>query len=519
MSNSTSAFQMVVISLTTACAWCLPNECAAEFPFGPDTCIQGYVWREAFPGDRVCVTSQIRSEAAEDNAQSQARRQMARGPFGPDMCLQGFVWREASPVDHVCVSGQTRAQTALDNQEASSRRAASISVVTANTNGYAALNGVQWDARVDLLAKLVRAATRTPPDLISLTEFEGWRSCFPAWAAGDYDMADRLILKLRESTGATYRVAYMVGVRGAFGFLGRCQYYSGDLLIYNPARLINRTPAELKSFGLVPHDGRAGFQVRRSLPLCDRGTAHMALESLIDGSAQVEKCGKATPSGPAGAQVQGRVLTSMGRFAYTDDPDYSFDIFTLHPTDGFELVHAGPIVTFINAMSQLPFRPAQRYYPPIVVGDFNNLVSPVVSQKKFGDCGLLCQAEWPPDTTVAYVDPNEVMGVKFGKVGSYPAFYDVNPVYRASVPADCSQTFSDHCALFVRFERVPSTPPPPQTKPAYEPPNAWCGSKEQGPVLACSPGTSCKFKRERVCSGWFIFRSCDYVQTIDMFCQ
>ena len=26
-----------------------------DLPYGPDTCKQGYVWRDAIPGDHVCV--------------------------------------------------------------------------------------------------------------------------------------------------------------------------------------------------------------------------------------------------------------------------------------------------------------------------------------------------------------------------------------------------------------------------------------------------------------------------------
>ncbi|HKF36237.1 MAG TPA: hypothetical protein VKB35_04995 [Ktedonobacteraceae bacterium] len=37
------------------------------------TCIQGYVWREAVPGDHVCVTPQTRAQAQYDNSQAQSR--------------------------------------------------------------------------------------------------------------------------------------------------------------------------------------------------------------------------------------------------------------------------------------------------------------------------------------------------------------------------------------------------------------------------------------------------------------
>jgi len=43
-------------------------------------------------------------------------------PYGPDTCMTGFVWREAAPVDHVCVSPQTRQQTLDENARADARR-------------------------------------------------------------------------------------------------------------------------------------------------------------------------------------------------------------------------------------------------------------------------------------------------------------------------------------------------------------------------------------------------------------
>lgn len=87
-----------------------------------DTCKPGYVWREAFPGDHVCVGPAIREQAQRDNKQANARRASNGGPFGPDTCRQGYVWRQARPEDHVCVTPQTRAQTVSDNRQAAARR-------------------------------------------------------------------------------------------------------------------------------------------------------------------------------------------------------------------------------------------------------------------------------------------------------------------------------------------------------------------------------------------------------------
>jgi hypothetical protein len=38
--------------------------------YGPKTCRQGYVWREAFPGDTVCVTPYERAQAKSQNSGS-----------------------------------------------------------------------------------------------------------------------------------------------------------------------------------------------------------------------------------------------------------------------------------------------------------------------------------------------------------------------------------------------------------------------------------------------------------------
>ena len=90
--------------------------------FGPNTCRQGFVWREAFPGDQVCVTGASRARAAADNASAAQRANPARLVYGPNTCRSGFVWRDADQMDYVCVSGATRAATLQENQLAASRR-------------------------------------------------------------------------------------------------------------------------------------------------------------------------------------------------------------------------------------------------------------------------------------------------------------------------------------------------------------------------------------------------------------
>jgi len=86
-----------------------------------DTCLQGFVWREASSTDHVCVTPQTRAETAADNAAAFSRINPNGGPFGRFTCLQGFVWREAFNGDTVCVTPETRAQAAADNAHAAQR--------------------------------------------------------------------------------------------------------------------------------------------------------------------------------------------------------------------------------------------------------------------------------------------------------------------------------------------------------------------------------------------------------------
>jgi hypothetical protein len=97
---------------------------ADPLPYGPDTCIQGYVWREARAGDTVCVTSEMRAIIAQQNGTSGANKDPNAGS-GPQSCSQGYVWREAFDGDTICVTPDFRAQVKGDNAAASSRKAAS----------------------------------------------------------------------------------------------------------------------------------------------------------------------------------------------------------------------------------------------------------------------------------------------------------------------------------------------------------------------------------------------------------
>jgi hypothetical protein len=89
----------------------------ANLPASSDTCISGYVWREATLGDRVCVTAATKSQTAYDNSQAAARRD----PNSATGCIAGYVAREAYFGDATCVTPATRTQARYDNSQAPNR--------------------------------------------------------------------------------------------------------------------------------------------------------------------------------------------------------------------------------------------------------------------------------------------------------------------------------------------------------------------------------------------------------------
>ncbi|TPG37480.1 hypothetical protein EAH80_05420 [Mycobacterium hodleri] len=102
-------------------------------PYGPDTCVNGFVWREARSGDTVCVTPATRDQIAAQNANSGANKDPSQAS-GPQSCSQGYVWREAFDGDTVCVTPAVRSATLADNAAAASRRATNSPEPTPEAN-------------------------------------------------------------------------------------------------------------------------------------------------------------------------------------------------------------------------------------------------------------------------------------------------------------------------------------------------------------------------------------------------
>ncbi|WP_406511213.1 hypothetical protein OG851_01260 [Streptomyces sp. NBC_00161] len=74
--------------------------------YGPDTCMVGYVWRDSFDGDTLCVTPAARQKVHDQNP----HRQPGGGAYGPSTCMPGYVWREKFKGDTLCVTPAERQQ-------------------------------------------------------------------------------------------------------------------------------------------------------------------------------------------------------------------------------------------------------------------------------------------------------------------------------------------------------------------------------------------------------------------------
>lgn len=82
-----------------------------------DGCPNGLVPRRANPYDPVCVTKQVAAEIARENANA-ANLRDPNGAYGPNTCKPGYVWREAFEGDAVCVVPERRQETWKQNAAA-----------------------------------------------------------------------------------------------------------------------------------------------------------------------------------------------------------------------------------------------------------------------------------------------------------------------------------------------------------------------------------------------------------------
>lgn len=108
---------MILLHVTLLFSIFTSSLVAAGGDYGPDTCLEGYVWREATRDDHVCVAPAKRDLAASQNADQATRH----NPDGT--CKSPFVYREATPSDKACVSESQRLFARWDNRDGPKHRA------------------------------------------------------------------------------------------------------------------------------------------------------------------------------------------------------------------------------------------------------------------------------------------------------------------------------------------------------------------------------------------------------------
>ena len=93
-----------------------PTSSPTPTPTPTNPCASPYVPRLARPDDLTCVTTLSAAEARTDNdPELQRARKDPTGPYGPETCVSGYVWREAFEGDVTCVTGAVRTRTYWEN--------------------------------------------------------------------------------------------------------------------------------------------------------------------------------------------------------------------------------------------------------------------------------------------------------------------------------------------------------------------------------------------------------------------
>ncbi len=77
----------------------VPPKQVMEAP--PNPCNAGLVPRRARPSDNTCVTPAVAAATYRDNVD--APKYWVHGAFGPQTCVQGRIWRNYWPGDLVCI--------------------------------------------------------------------------------------------------------------------------------------------------------------------------------------------------------------------------------------------------------------------------------------------------------------------------------------------------------------------------------------------------------------------------------
>lgn len=349
-----------------------------------------------------------------------------------------------------------------------------LTIAVINMNNIGEAFRVYWRERYARVgAQLARAPV--VPDIIAIVETVAASSVWTGEATTrDWEVVETLHDGLRNRLRVPYRIASNTGVRGnitfweALGWMRGWQFQT-QLLLYNPARLINVTPADAALSGITDHETVFGaIHLRASHPICDDAARRARLAPFIDGPLRAV-CGTMQPSGPAWAMTApgpnrpARRMGAFTRLAFPHEPDRFLEIYNIHPPNGEMQVMAsateimGDLRRFMDDPKGVPDFQSRRFFPPLVVGDFQ--IEP-------------SSATWPAlDAAV----PNQALAIPrslafvraiLGDRGSFPSVYPARLVQESLTilpddsDGDCDftrgapseQIFTNHCTIVFRLE-------------------------------------------------------------------
>jgi hypothetical protein len=94
-------------------------------------------------GSVMLRSTDLVAVSLQENSTPSLNREPNGGASGPDTCKQGFVWREAFDGDTICVTPTERTQTKADSSAAASRRPPDLVVSRAICGVSAALTAAR----------------------------------------------------------------------------------------------------------------------------------------------------------------------------------------------------------------------------------------------------------------------------------------------------------------------------------------------------------------------------------------
>jgi endonuclease/exonuclease/phosphatase family metal-dependent hydrolase len=212
-------------------------------------------------------------------------------------------------------------------------------------------------------------------------------------------------------------------------------------LLYNPDRLKNLETDSTTITTLAFDQNSNVPKLRRSMPCCV-GRVRQGQEgicAMIDGPAQTDVCNTPSPAGLA--QISAR--SAVARFELAQRKRTTFHVYNVHlPWEGSAGNEWADAKTSVRALIDAVEPNVNRWFPPIIVGDFNN--------------GSETVSAWLTDFDVLGSAPlDEIILTVAGKSSQYTSSATINRQTTVQLPPgaenpkciDGGRLWSDHCAL------------------------------------------------------------------------